>query len=584
MGCFVNVGSKTLQQLKLLACYFIVRKVEVLEERRIGIGQKLLGAGLITPQQLDLALKEQRRTGKLLETILVELGFITKDELNTFLSAQRGLRFITDLIELTPDSEALELVPRDVARRLRVVPLALDGDSLMVCFSDPDDVIAQDELVRITKKSLKIVVGREEDILYCINNWYLSGSQAMVDELISEAVRLAIDGKQAIGEEAPVVKLVDQIIVDAIKSRATDIHIEPEEKVVIIRYRIDGVLHVMFTIPKIIRSSCVSRVKLMAGMDISETRLPQDGKLTFKLGARKVDLRVSTFPTRWGESVAIRILDRAQAPLNLELLGMDRDLIERFRKVISSSYGMVLVTGPTGSGKTTTLYSALLVINSTEKNIVTIEDPIEFELPMINQSQINEKAGFTFSEGLKHILRHDPDIIFIGEIRDRKTADMAVRAALTGHLIFSTLHTKRAAGAIPRLVDMGIEPYLLSSALSAVISQRLVRKVCTNCREDYEAGEEELRVLREYGFDSKPVVLARSRGCEKCMGTGYLGRTGIFELIEATDEISSLILRGAPEKEIEKAALASGMVPLKVSGMRKVIEGITTLDEVLRVI
>ena len=548
-----------------------------------GIGQKLIEAGLITRQHLELALKERERTGKVLGAILTDLGFVTQEEINSIISAQRGVSFIPNLTDLNPDPEAIKLIPQSIARKYRVFPLSLEENTLTVVLLDPYDVVVQDELSRLTGKRLKVAVAKEEDILHCIDTWYAGGSISVIDDIINDAMKLVFSGQSVLGEEAPVIRLVNQLIINAIKSRATDIHIEPEEKVVLVRYRIDGRLQIILTMQKPLQQSILSRIKIMAGMDISETRIPQDGKIRFNLGARRVDLRIATFPTNWGESVAIRVLDKTQAPLNLETLGMDEHTLEKFKTIIQKPYGLILMTGPTGSGKTTTLYSALLTLNSSEKNIMTIEDPIEFELPLIHQSQINEKAGFTFSEGLKYILRHDPDIILVGEIRDKETAEMAVRSSLTGHLVFSTVHTFSAAGAIPRLIDMGIEPFLLSSAIVGVVSQRLVRKICLNCKKEYIPSDLELQVLRDAGVisDGKFSTLYKGEGCQKCMKTGYYGRTGIFEVLTVNDEISQMIVNRTTESQIYQSAIRSGMVTIRTAGLHKVIKGITTIDEVL---
>ncbi len=547
------------------------------------LGDLLVSRGLITPEQLKIALEIQKSTGRLLGEILVELGFVDQSTVSSVLSRDFGLQYLPSLEDVIPDPQALALVPQEVARKYGVVPLHLEENILTVVVADPFDVVAIDALRRLTGKAIKTACAPEKEIAKAIDLWYTE-TEAF-DDLVKRTIELA--GAAELGlEEPPIIKLVNQIIVTAIERRATDIHLEPEKNVLIVRYRIDGILHVWKLLPKALARSIVSRIKVMANLDISETRIPQDGRISFFFAGRHIDLRVSTYPTAEGENIVLRLLDKSKLITKVSELGYSKFQMETFRRILSHNHGIVLVTGPTGCGKTTTLYAALLEINSTQINIMTIEDPIEYELPFIRQSQINPKAGFTFAKGLRALMRQDPDVILVGEIRDSETLEVALHAALTGHLVLSTLHTNNAISAIPRLLYMGANPYILASSLAGIVAQRLVRVVCPHCKESYKASEHEMNILKRH-LDLGPfseVTLFRGKGCEKCHKTGYLGRTAISEVFEVTSEIYDAIVRGGKETGIEAILKRQGFVSMLQDGLSKAMDGITTIEEVLRVV
>ncbi len=544
------------------------------------LGERLLEEGLITPQQLEIALKEQKRTGELLGEILVNLGFISQDVLSSTLASQSGVEYL-DLKRTIIESEALELVPESFAREKKILPISIQNNVLTVAMSNVFDVDTISELEKLTKKLIKVVSATEQEIISAIDANYLGG--ASIDELIEDSVRLATrfgGAESAIAEEAPIVKLVDQLILKGVKENATDLHIEPEEKIVRTRYRIDGILYSGPTIPKGLQPSITARFKILSGANIAETRLPQDGRIKFQLGRRLLDIRISFFPTIYGENVALRILDKSRLILGLDQLGFSAENLALFKRLIEKPYGIILVTGPTGSGKTTTLYAALSYLNSLEKNIMTVEDPVEYEFPIIRQSQVNPKAGYNFSEAMRSILRQDPDIIFIGEMRDKETVDMAIRAALTGHLVLSTLHTNDSVSAIPRLIDMGAEPFLIASTVIGVIAQRLVRLICEDCKVPHIPSEE---ILRRIGWQKGVPTFYKGEGCSKCGNRGYKGRTGLFEVFTVSERIRKLISEKADFVKLRETALEEGLVTLFEDGINKAKNGITTIDEVIRV-
>jgi type IV pilus assembly protein PilB len=443
------------------------------------------------------------------------------------------------------------------------------------------DVVAIDETQRKTGKMVEVVSVTEQDILKAIDKYY--GTGISIEDIVQRSMRQVDAGRITeadLAAGAPVVRLVDQIIIEGMNQDATDIHIEPEHNIMRIRYRIDGQLRQGLSLPKNLKPAVVARVKIMANLDIAETRLPQDGKINFNFGRRRVDLRVSTFPTVFGENVVLRILDKSKLVMGLEQLGFDEENLSLYREQILSPHGIILVTGPTGSGKTTTLYSAMSYINSLEKNIITLEDPVEYELPIIRQCQVNVKAGLTFAEGLRSILRQDPDVILVGEMRDGETADMAVRAALTGHLVFSTLHTNDAPSAIPRIIDMGVEPFLVASSLNVVIAQRLVRTNCTGCLEEYSPTADALRAASLNGTEG--AIFKRGRGCDACGNTGFRGRIGLFEILEISPEIAKLIMGRVSSSEIYEKAKEQGFKNIMEDGISKALKGITTIEEVLK--
>ncbi len=547
--------------------------------RRKPLGQRLLDEGLITEMQLAAALREQRRTGLQLGDALVSLGFITPETLAAKLARDAGAN-VVDLAELEPEPEAIERIPFAMAQRLRALPVCVDEHGeLAVVMADPFDVVAVDTLEKESGMRLRVLAAPESDVIEAVDRWY--AQKGSIDQTVEQIV----EGTAGEDDESPMIRLANQIILQGVHDRATDIHIEPGEQLVRVRARVDGVLSKMALLPGQLSAGLTTRIKIMAGLDVAERRVPQDGRICFSIGRRKLDIRVSTLPTVHGESIVMRILDSNPKALSLDKLGMSDINRERFEALISRPHGIVLVTGPTGSGKTTTLYAALGRIDAHEKSIFTLEDPIEYTLPMIRQTQVNPDAGMTFASGLRALLRQDPDVILIGEMRDQETALLAVRAALTGHLVFSTLHTNDAIGAIPRLVDMGVEPYLLMSALNGVVAQRLLRRICPNCREEDSRGMARLQrmQLKLPVGDEGEITLWRGRGCEQCRGTGYAGRTAIHEVLVLDDAFHDALVRGANAPELRKLAQQSGMRLLAHDGLERALAGQTTLEEVLRV-
>jgi len=549
----------------------------MLEEKRLG--EFLVEEGYITPHQLEEALKEQKVTGEKLGEVLVRNGWISQEELNHMIATKLGISEFSLANYIIPQ-EIIKLVPQDVALRYKVIPVFKVGNTLTVAMADPTNVFIIDELTRITGCGIEPVLADEMEIRKAQDQYY--GGKTIY-EVISSIDKGKLKESVKLEEEAPIVKLVNILIADAVKRNASDIHIEPEEKLVEVRYRIDGILHRYTSLPKYLQSAVISRVKIMAGLDIAERRLPQDGRIIMKIGNREIDFRVSTCPTIHGENVVLRILDRSSMVLGLENLGFPPQELNIFKELISQPYGIILVTGPTGSGKTTTLYSALQRINREDINIMTVEDPVEYQFPRIRQVQINPKAGLTFASALRSFLRQDPDVIMVGEIRDLETAEIAVQAALTGHLVLSTLHTNDAPTAFTRLIEMGVEPFLVSSSLLGVLAQRLIRKVCAKCKEEYAPSLELLKSLRIENRVSSSVKFVRGRGCKICNNSGYKGRTGIYELLKSTPEIQELVLKKASADEIREVACSQGMKILREAAIDKLLQGITTPEEVMRV-
>jgi len=557
------------------------------------IGDILIEQGLITSQQLKEALEMQKNGNeKRLGEIFVEIGAISRDELYEVLQYVYEAEYV-ELSNYVIDPEVISLISEKAALRFTLIPISKNDDELTIAMANPLDVYAIDFVRDHTKiKKIKSLLASKDDVLNAITNYYELGEyddiiEKLGTEIVFKEVEEEEDSKklEAISREAPIIQLVNMLIVQGVKDRASDIHIEPNEKGLLIRFRIDGMLHDVRTLPNTIKSAVISRIKILAKMDIAERRLPQDGRFQVKFGTREVDLRVSTIPTVFGEKVVLRLLDKSKGLIRLEQLGFIPEQLEEFKSIISKSYGIILLTGPTGSGKTTTLYAALNEVNSKDKNIITVEDPVEYKLNRINQIQIKPKINLTFANALRSILRQDPDIIMVGEIRDAETAQIAVQAALTGHLVFSTLHTNDAASALTRLIDMDVETFLISSSVIGVIAQRLVRVICEKCKEEYIPGEGVLRELNIKGNskgDGK-VKLYRGTGCSFCKNTGYYGRTSIYELIILDEEIRSLIISKASSNIIKDAAIKKGMKTLKDSGLEKALQGITTIEEVLRV-
>jgi type II secretion system protein E len=552
-------------------------------------GRWLVGTGLLSEAELARAEAHRQSTGERLSDALVRLGLTSSEEVAQALARHLEIAYV-DRTEFPSSPPFLQRLSPQYMRQYRFCPLAVDGGALTVACADPTDPTVIDELRSALGLEVRLAVATEAAITEAIERYFGAGSTAVqkVIETMGEDER----GEDAGGEDltslrdmafdAPVVRLVNLLIENAIKAGASDVHIEPFEDTLRVRYRIDGVLFDAETPPKRLRAAVTSRIKIMAELNIAERRLPQDGRIRMNLEGRRLDLRVSTLPTLHGESVVMRILDRASILMPLDRLGFDERTQKVIERVIGLPHGMLLVTGPTGSGKTTTLYAALDKINSPGKKIITIEDPVEYQLRGVNQIHVKSKIGLTFAAGLRHIVRQDPDVIMVGEIRDLETADVGIHAALTGHLVFSTLHTNDAPGALTRLLDMGVEPYLVASVLEGVLAQRLVRQVCTSCRKPYEPDPKELRAL---GIDRIPATaqLARGEGCDECRGTGYRGRTGIYEFMAMTEELRSLTIRKTPGHEIRQRAIASGMTTLRQDGWHRCCMGITTPEEVLRV-
>ena len=552
--------------------------------------ETLLSKGLLTKEQINTAREDMKKTGLPIEKTLEKLGYITEEDIVKSVAESMNVGYI-DLKHYLLNPELAKLLPERLARKYKVVPLFKIAKSLTVVMANPSDIVALDEIrVESGMTSIDPLFSTEKDIQDAIDQLY--GTSGNIDDVIKTidkskiaGIGTGFDDMKALAkaaEDVPVVKVINLIIMQAVKDKASDIHIEPTEDMVRVRFRIDGILHETSTIPKNLQSIVASRIKILARMDIAESRKPQDGRIEFKIEKKALDLRVSSFPTIHGENIVMRILDKSSIVLGLEDLGFSKEDLKRYDKLIHSAYGIILVTGPTGSGKTTTLYSSLSTINSMDKNIITIEDPVEYELPLIRQTQVNLKAGISFATGLRSILRQDPNIIMVGEIRDKETADIAIQASLTGHLVFSTLHTNDAPSAVTRLIEMGIEPFLVSSSLIAILAQRLVRKICPACKEKYTPSTDVIKNLSAQK-DSKEMLFYKGKGCDDCKNTGYQGRVAIYELLVMTEEIRKLVVKKSSADEIKKKAIEEGMRALREDGLDKIRQGITTVEEVLRV-
>jgi type IV pilus assembly protein PilB len=543
------------------------------------LGDLMVEMGFLTPAQLEVALKEQRRTGELLGQTLERLGFVSPEKMALVLAAQAGIPFV-NLKETRPQQEAIEALDEDLAREFHVLPLEIKGNTLVVATDNPYDILSVDNLKERSKRDIEIRVAEPDLISTLIDEYY--GAKGITDKDLELAVQRVLASLGGEGLESPLIEFVEKLIGNALKEGCTDIHIDPGDRVTRIKVRLDGVLYQKLAIPKDLHPATVNRIKILAELDISEQRVPQDGRIGMNIGGKEIDIRVSTLPTVRGEAVVMRLLDKGRLLLGLEDLGFSEENYLRFKELINKPFGMILVTGPTGSGKTTTLYAALSSIDVVSKNVMTIEDPVEYEISMVRQSQINPQAGFTFASGLRSALRQDPDVILVGEIRDKETADMAIRASLTGHLLFSTLHTNDAAGTITRLIDIGVSPFLLPSTLLAAIAQRLVRRVCQHCKESYEASQREKELLGVPG--DQPLELVRGKGCPYCRNTGYKGRIAVFEMLTMNPEIEELVLNNAPSSKIKRAAVENGMADLRQDCIDKVLAGKTTVEELVRVI
>jgi type IV pilus assembly protein PilB len=551
------------------------------------LGSLLVAEDLITQDQLDAALAEQVAGGLPLGRILVERGQLAEVDLARTLAAQHGLDFV-DLAEYPVDRVAIGLVPEPVTRRYKALPIGWDDGRLVVAMADPTNVFALDDIHSLTKAEVKAVVVTKDQLLEALDRFHrLDGEAGEVAQIAADELTAADDATQVreAVDEAPIVRFVNLLITQAVADRASDIHVEPAATDLRIRYRVDGVLHQVMRSPRSIQAGVISRLKIMADINITERRLPQDGRMSLTVGAKTIDLRVATLPTVHGEKVVMRILDNSQARLDLTDLGFRPDALRRYEACYRKPYGTILVTGPTGSGKSTTLYATLNVLNDEQRNIITVEDPVEYRLEGVNQIQVNPRAGLTFAAALRSILRADPDIILVGEIRDRETAVIAIEAALTGHLVLSTLHTNDAASTPMRLIEMGVEPFLVTSALDCVVAQRLARRLCDRCKQAYSPSPAE---LSEAGWPASELgghpELFRPVGCPACTRTGYRGRLAIQEVMVLSEEIDRMIIERYSSDDLKKAAIAEGMAPLREDGLLKVAQGITTLEEIFRVV
>jgi type IV pilus assembly protein PilB len=584
----------------------------------VRIGELLLKEKRITPEQLQEALNYQRTTGGKLGANLVKLGIVKDEEITALLSKQYGVPSIA-LNQFEIDPAVVKLVPAETARKYQIVPLSRAGATLTIAMTDPTNVFAMDDVKFMTGYNVEPVVASETALLDAIDKYYGVGAptptknakhetapgesaldvatRALDDvsqltgeggdvEVIEELEEISAEALSRQGEEAPVIKLVNVVLMSAISKGASDIHIEPYEKEYRIRYRIDGILYNIMSPPLKMRDAITSRIKIMAKLDIAEKRLPQDGRIKIRFSdngtPKDIDFRVSCLPTLFGEKIVMRLLDKSKLMLDMTKLGFEDESLAKLENAISKPWGMVLVTGPTGSGKTNTLYSSIAKINTPETNIMTAEDPVEFNLLGVNQVQVRENIGLNFAAALRSFLRQDPNIILVGEIRDFETAEIAVKAALTGHLVLSTLHTNDAPSTINRLMNMGIEPFLVASSLNLVCAQRLVRRICSNCKVEEPVSTQALEQIGYNAEDAKSVKPFKGTGCEKCNKTGYKGRVGLYEVMEITDELRELILVGASSLELRRKAVEEGMITLRGSGLRKVKLGVTTLEEVLR--
>jgi len=563
------------------------------------IGELLVEEQFITERQLQKAVEKSRASGDSVQKILVNLGYVTEKDIVGVIGKEMGVPFV-DLDESDVDPELARSIPEHLAQRYKVIPVSQEGNTLTIAMVDPLNVIAIDDIRLITGFDIKPVISTEDAIVRAISRHFGTTELAEVEETVKDLSasdfgssveveeeaeeEISLDKLKELVDEAPIVRVVNLIISQAINDKASDIHIEPEAKSVRVRYRIDGILHEVMSPPKHIQAPMVSRLKIMSNLDIAERRIPQDGKIHLKHDNREFDLRVSTLPTVHGEKVVLRILDKSSVLLGLNKLGFYPEIQEKFETMVEKPYGMILITGPTGSGKSTTLYACLNKLNTGAVNISTVEDPVEYQIAGINQVHVNEKAGLTFASALRSFLRQDPDIIMVGEIRDHETAKIAIEAALTGHLVLSTLHTNDSAGAISRLIEMGIEPFLVASSVIGIQAQRLLRTICPNCKEPYTPPADAVKRFGFGGFTDSDIMFYRGRGCDNCKMTGYKGRLGIFELLEVTDRIRNLAVQRASTAEIRQAAIEEGMKTMQDDGLRKVVDGMTSIEEALRVI
>jgi type IV pilus assembly protein PilB len=563
------------------------------------LGEFLIKANLITEDQLENALNEQRETGGRVGEHLLRLGFVTEEDILDCLSQQYGVPSI-NLRHFDIDESIIRLIPADVARKYQFIPVSKTGATLTVAMADPTNVFAMDDITFITGYRVEPVVASEDALREAIDKYFgtthaLELKKVMEDlaavedaalEVLEEEEDFDVTDLEASADEAPVVRLVNLILTDALKRAASDIHIEPYEKTYRVRFRVDGLLYEVMNPPMKLKEAICSRIKILSKLDIAEKRLPQDGRIKIKMKyqgkLKELDFRVSTIPSMHGEKIVMRLLDKDNLQLDMTKLGFEKKSLKSFEEAIFRPYGMVLVTGPTGSGKTNTLYSALSRVNTPEVNILTAEDPVEFLLPGINQVQMKESIGLNFAAALRSFLRQDPDIVLVGEIRDFETAEIAIKAALTGHLVMSTLHTNDAPSSINRLMNMGIEPFLVATSVNLICAQRLIRRICQNCKQEEDVP---VQALLNIGFseaEAPNIQLYRGRGCDICSGRGYKGRIALFEVMAVTDDVRELILSGASAVELRRKALEEGMIGLRQSGLQKIRDGVTTIEEVVR--
>jgi type IV pilus assembly protein PilB len=561
----------------------------------VKLGEMLIKAGILTPQKLQEALEYQKTNGGKLGLNLVKMGYVKEEDLTRILSQQYGVPSI-HLSKVEVDDAVVKLIPSEVAQKYLIMPVSRTGSTLIIAMVDPTNVFAMDDIKFMTGYNVEPVVASEVSIKDSIDRYYgsihalelkkvmdeMAHEEEQGLEVLEEEQEVDLAKLEAATEEAPVVRLVNLILTDSIKRGASDIHIEPYEKDFRVRFRIDGVLYEIMQPPMKLRDAMTSRLKIMAKLDISEKRLPQDGRIKMRVSGREVDVRVSIIPMAHGEGIVMRLLDKGRMVFNLANVGMGTDHYRLFKQVIDKPHGIVLVTGPTGSGKSTTLYSALNEIKNDTLKIITVEDPVEYQQPGISQIQVHHKIGLTFAACLRSILRHDPDVVLIGEMRDLETAESAIQASLTGHIVFSTLHTNDAPSSITRMRDMGLEPFLITATVEGVLAQRLVRKICEDCRTEFTPGEDQLMELNLKTEDIKGKTIHFGRGCDRCNNTGHRGRMGIYELVVMDDELRDLISGNTSTDQLRSACRKSGMTTLRESGLRAMFNGLTTLEEIVR--
>ncbi len=556
------------------------------------VGALLVKSGLITEDQLAKAEEAHKTQGGFIGSQIVQMGFLSEQDLSEVISKQYGVP-IVELEDYTIEDSILSLIPHNLATKHGLLPLVKDGTTLTVAMVDPSNIVALNDVKFITGCDIQVVLTQESQLKARQEKLYESAVSydSIIDDLEMEDVEVVdVSDELDLGElerateDAPVVKLVNAILTDAIKKSASDIHIEPYEKIFRVRFRIDGVLYEIMKPPPKLKNAITSRIKIMADLDIAERRLPQDGRIKLKLGNnREMDYRVNVLPTLFGEKVVLRLLDKSNLQLDMTKLGFETGQYEDFKEAIANPFGMVLVTGPTGSGKTTTLYSALAELNKTTTNISTAEDPVEFNLAGINQAQMQDDIGFNFSSALRAFLRQDPDVIMVGEIRDYETAEIAIKASLTGHLVLSTLHTNDAPSTVGRLLNMGVEPFLVASSINAIVAQRLGRRVCSACAEEVSVSPEVLVDIGIPAAEARGIKVKQGKGCDKCSGTGYKGRIAFYEVMSMKEELKEFVLNGASTAELKREAARLGMMTLRASALMRLKEGMTTIEEVLRV-